>query len=77
MQTFDQHLVDLVNCDVVSYEVAKAASSRPADFELQMKVLGGGPDESNGDHENDGGISGLVPTALAESTDPPRRGKRR
>src|SRR5690349_5580268 len=80
MQTFDQHLVDLVNADVVSFEVAKAASTRPADFELQMKVLNSGPETSNGHHsepETDGGIPGLVPTALSEPDPPPRRGKRR
>ena len=80
MQTFDQHLVDLVNADKVSFEVAKAASTRPADFELQMKVLNSSPETSNGnhyDHDHDGGIMGLVPTALAEPDPPPKRGKRR
>ena len=80
MQTFDQHLVDLVNADVVSFEVAKAASTRPADFELQMKMLNSGPETSNGNHsepETDGGIPGLVPTALSEPEPSPRRGKRR
>jgi twitching motility protein PilT len=88
MQTFDQHLVDLVNSDTVSFEIAKAASTRPADFELQMKVLNSGPESSsNGNHgtfggqaihdDNDGGIMGLVPTALAEPDPPPRRGKKR
>ena len=80
MQTFDQHLVDLVNADKVSFEIAKAASTRPADFELQMKVLNSGPETSNGHHDDDtdGGIMGLVPTALAESDSPPeKRGKKR
>jgi twitching motility protein PilT len=80
MQTFDQHLVDLVNSDLVSFEIAKAASSRPADFELQMKVLAGGPDpSSNGNHDSDdGGIPGLVPTVLTGSAESPhKRGKRR
>jgi len=80
MQTFDQHLVDLVNADKVSFDIAKAASTRPADFELQMKVLNGGPETSNGHHHDneDGGIMGLVPTALGESSSPPEpRGKKR
>jgi twitching motility protein PilT len=79
MQTFDQHLVDLVNADKVSFDIAKAASTRPADFELQMKVLNGGPETSNGHHDDndDGGIMGLVPTALGDSEPPPKRGKRR
>lgn len=76
MQTFDQHLVDLVNADVVSFEIAKAASSRPADFELEMKMLHSGPETSNGHHDKDSGISGLVPTVLSEP-ETPRRGKKR
>ena len=39
MQTFDQHLMDLVADDVVSYETALAASSNPSDFQLQVKTL--------------------------------------
>jgi twitching motility protein PilT len=38
-QTFDQHLRDLVDADLVSYEVAKAAANNPADFELKMRTL--------------------------------------
>ncbi|HKG95227.1 MAG TPA: PilT/PilU family type 4a pilus ATPase [Gemmatimonadaceae bacterium] len=41
MQTFDQHLADLVNSGEVSFDVALAASTRPADFELQMRTFGG------------------------------------
>jgi twitching motility protein PilT len=39
MQTFDQHLMDLVAGDVVTYETALAAATNPADFELQMRTL--------------------------------------
>jgi twitching motility protein PilT len=39
MQTFDQHLADLVNDGTVSYEVALAASTRPADFQLRMGMF--------------------------------------
>lgn len=39
MQTFDQHLMDLVSEGVVTYETAATASSNPADFELQMRTL--------------------------------------
>src|SRR5258707_870899 len=39
MQTFDQHLMDLVADDVVTYETALAAASNPSDFQLQMKTL--------------------------------------
>jgi twitching motility protein PilT len=38
-QTFDQHLRDLVEADLVSFEVAKAAANNPSDFELQMRTL--------------------------------------
>ncbi|HEU4640882.1 MAG TPA: PilT/PilU family type 4a pilus ATPase [Gemmatimonadaceae bacterium] len=40
MQTFDQHLMDLVTQGVVSFEVAHAAATRPADFELQLRTFG-------------------------------------
>ncbi len=39
MQTFDQHLMDLVSDGVVAYETALAAATNPADFELQMRTL--------------------------------------
>ncbi len=39
MQTFDQHLADLVQTGEVTYEVALAAATRPSDFQLQMKTL--------------------------------------
>ncbi len=39
MQTFDQHLMDLVAQDVVEYDHALANSSNPSDFELQMKTF--------------------------------------
>ncbi|HWC73367.1 MAG TPA: PilT/PilU family type 4a pilus ATPase [Gemmatimonadales bacterium] len=39
MQTFDQHLMDLVAEDVVTFETALTASSNPADFQLQVRTL--------------------------------------
>ena len=39
MQTFDQHLADLVSDGTVEYEVALAASTRPSDFELEMRTF--------------------------------------
>jgi twitching motility protein PilT len=39
MQTFDQHLMDLVSQDVVEYDHALANASNPSDFELQMKTF--------------------------------------
>ena len=40
MQTFDQHLLDLVESKMVTFEAAKAAASNPADFELKLKTFG-------------------------------------
>jgi len=39
MQTFDQHLMDLVAEGTVTYETALAAASNSSDFELQMRTL--------------------------------------
>jgi len=38
MQTFDQHLTDLVRSGQVAYEVALAAATRPSDFALQFRM---------------------------------------
>ena len=40
MQTFDQHLMDLVREGLIEYETAKYAATNPSDFELTMKTLG-------------------------------------
>jgi twitching motility protein PilT len=39
MQTFDQHLTDLVQEDVVTFDVAMAAATNPSDFELKMRMF--------------------------------------
>jgi twitching motility protein PilT len=39
MQTFDQHLMDLVSDDTVEFTTAMANASNPSDFELQMRTL--------------------------------------
>ena len=39
-QTFDQHLMDLVRSDKVTFEVAKAAANNPTDFDLKMNTFG-------------------------------------
>jgi twitching motility protein PilT len=38
MQTFDQHLTELVTSEAVTFDVALAASTRPADFELGFRM---------------------------------------
>jgi twitching motility protein PilT len=40
-QTFDQHLIDLVNEGSVSFAEAKKAANSPSDFDLKMNMLGG------------------------------------
>ena len=39
MQTFDQHLQDLVHDQTVTFETAMAAATNPSDFELKMKMF--------------------------------------
>jgi twitching motility protein PilT len=39
MQTFDQHLEELVSSGTVEYKVAVAASTKPSDFALKMGML--------------------------------------
>ncbi len=41
MQTFDQHLTELVTSGEVAFETALAASTRPADFELTFRMMRG------------------------------------
>lgn len=38
MQTFDQHLTDLVQSNEIDFETAKGAATNPADFELQFRM---------------------------------------
>jgi twitching motility protein PilT len=40
MQTFDQHLQDLVTSGEVTFDVAMAAATNPSDFELKMRMFG-------------------------------------
>jgi twitching motility protein PilT len=40
MQSFDQALADLVSSKQVTFHVAMAAASRPADFELKLRMFG-------------------------------------
>jgi twitching motility protein PilT len=39
-QTFDQHLLDLVDEGLVEFQVAKAVATNPSDFDLRMNLLG-------------------------------------
>ncbi len=40
MQSFDQHLLELVDSELVTLDIAKAAASDPSDFELKLKTFG-------------------------------------
>jgi twitching motility protein PilT len=40
MQSFDQHLMELVGSGDVTFETAKAAATNPADFELKLRTFG-------------------------------------
>jgi len=65
MQSFDQHLMELVNDGTVSYETALAASSNPADFELKLQMLGGkrrsGKKKRVDDHDPEGSDGDVPP----------------
>jgi twitching motility protein PilT len=39
MQTFDQHLADLVQSGEVTFETAMAAATNPSDFDLKMRMF--------------------------------------
>lgn len=48
MQTFDQHLTELVTSGEVTFETALSASTRPADFELTFRMMRGRGEPSTG-----------------------------
>ena len=44
MQTFDQHLLDLLRANKISVETAMGAASNPTDFKTKLALEGGDPD---------------------------------
>jgi twitching motility protein PilT len=46
MQSFDQHLLDLLRASKISVETALAAASNPTDFRTKLSLEGGDPDAS-------------------------------
>ena len=50
-QTFDQHLMDLVNSGAVEFEVAKSAANNPADFDLKMNMFKDPRSSKGGGHD--------------------------
>jgi twitching motility protein PilT len=62
MQTFDQHLTDLVQDGEVTFETAMGAATNPSDFELKMRMFRrSAPSEA-------GGEAGLPATTAAPDT---------
>ncbi|HKP76249.1 MAG TPA: PilT/PilU family type 4a pilus ATPase [Longimicrobiaceae bacterium] len=61
MQTFDQHLAELVRQGLVDFGVARAAASNPSDFELQARLSAGGvPDSPPADAGAGGAMDGFM-----------------
>jgi len=60
MQTFDQHLAELVRRGTIDFNVARAAASNPSDFELAAR-LGAAPAPVSG-----GMMEGLMPGGFGE-----------
>jgi twitching motility protein PilT len=57
-QTFDQHLMELVESEEVAFEVAKAAANNPSDFDLKMNMFGDATTKAGGSRP--GGTQGLA-----------------
>jgi len=47
MQTFDQHLIDLLRANKVSVETALSAASNPTDLRTKLALEGGDPDAAD------------------------------
>jgi twitching motility protein PilT len=64
MQTFDQHLTDLVQDGEVTFETAMAAATNPSDFELKMRMFrrnpSGEPPTDAGMQNGGGGVPPLA-----------------
>jgi twitching motility protein PilT len=65
MQSFDQALTDLVVSRQISFHSAMAAASKPADFELKLRMFGG--DAAANIHEFDTPLDNAAVPAPASS----------
>src|SRR6185369_17200757 len=65
MQTFDQHLSDLVSDGTVTFETAMAAATNPSDFELKMRMF-----QRVGPKSTEASTSGEVPAMPAGAAAP-------
>jgi len=54
-QSFDQHLMDLVNSGQVAFKTAKEYANNPNDFDLKMNLFGGKEDPKQPDPTGAGG----------------------
>jgi twitching motility protein PilT len=52
MQTFDQHLLDLLRANKISVETALTAASNPTDFRTKLALEGGDPDAVDDEPED-------------------------
>jgi len=57
MQTFDQHLAELVNAGKVDFGVAREAATNPSDFELKARLSASSAAPADG---SSGGMEGLT-----------------
>ena len=55
MQSFDQALAELVTTKQISFAAAMAAASKPADFELKLRMFGGDAAANMHEHDTDPG----------------------
>ena len=51
MQSFDQHLLDLLRANKVTVEIAMAAASNPTDFKTKLEMEGGFADSDDEDQK--------------------------
>ena len=54
MQTFDQHLLDLLRANKISVETALSAASNPTDFQTKLALDGDANDDVSGDVKDSG-----------------------
>jgi Tfp pilus assembly ATPase PilU len=65
MQSFDQALTDLVISKQISFHAALAAASKPADFELKLRMFGGAAAEGMHEHDTPMDNEAITPGAGA------------
>jgi twitching motility protein PilT len=65
MQTFDQHLQELVQSGEVTFETAMGAATNPSDFELKMRMFGRRPSAATG-----ATTAAAVAAAIADASEP-------